>query len=164
MTETLRKREPRPGEGRPSSYKPEYAEQARKLCNLGATDADLADFFEVSSRTIPRWAAAHDEFCQALKVGKDVADARVERSLYHRAIGYTYDAVKIFPPKSEGKPPIIVPYQEHVPPDSTSCIFWLKNRKQDEWRDKQETTSENKSEIVIRGGLPAKGEVADGEK
>jgi hypothetical protein len=123
--------------GRPSSYKPEYAEQAVKLCKLGATDADLADFFEVSTVTIWRWAGRHEEFCNALKTGKDVADERVERSLYHKAVGYTFDAVKIFMPGGAEKP-VYAPYQEHVPPDSTACFFWLKNRRPAAWRDKQD--------------------------
>jgi hypothetical protein len=123
--------------GRPCLYKPEYAEQARKLCELGATDADLADFFSVTTVTIWRWAGKFPEFCNALKTGKDVADERVERSLYHRAVGYTYDAVKIFMP-SGADAPVYAPYQEHVPPDATSALFWLKNRRPDAWRDKSE--------------------------
>lgn len=46
--------------------------------------------------------------------------------------GYSYDAVKIF--QHNGKP-VKVPYVEHVPPDTTACIFWLKNRKPEAWRD-----------------------------
>ena len=121
--------------GRPSSYKDEYAEQARKLCMLGATDEDLAEFFEVSYRTIYRWQISHDEFCQALKAGKEHADERVERSLYHKAVGYTYDSVKIF--QHQGQV-IEAPYKEHIPPDTTAAIFWLKNRRKADWRDKQE--------------------------
>lgn len=48
--------------GRPSAYKPEYAEQARKLCLLGHTDAELASFFEVSEQTINAWKHAHPDF------------------------------------------------------------------------------------------------------
>lgn len=121
--------------GRPTDYKPEYAEQAAKLCALGATDVDLADFFGVSDRTIYRWQAKHEEFCQALKAGKDAADERVERSLYHKAVGYSFDAVKIFQHQGEI---IRAEYREHVPPSDTAAIFWLKNRRKDEWRDKQE--------------------------
>ncbi len=33
--------------GRPSKFKDEYIEQARKLAALGATDQEIADFFEV---------------------------------------------------------------------------------------------------------------------
>ena len=120
--------------GRPTSYRDEYAEQAEKLCLLGATDADLADFFKVSDRTIYRWAAKHEEFCQALKAGKDVADERVERSLYHKAVGYTFDSEKIF--NHQG---VIVRAEtkEHVPPDTTAAIFWLKNRNPERWNNKQ---------------------------
>lgn len=121
--------------GRPSTYKPEFVAQAQKLCALGATDVELADFFGVSDRTIYRWQAEHEEFCQALKAGKDSADERVERSLYHKAVGYSYDAVKIF--QHQGQI-IEAPYREHVPPSDTAAIFWLKNRRKDDWRDKQE--------------------------
>jgi hypothetical protein len=123
--------------GRPSSYKPEYAEQATKLCKLGATDVELADFFGVSINTIGSWKTQFPDFLVALKAGKDEADNRVERSLYQRATGYTFDAVKIFMP-SGAKEPVYAPYREHVAPDTTACIFWLKNRRREEWRDKQE--------------------------
>ncbi len=124
-------------QGRPSSYQPEYAEQAGKLCLLGATDADLADFFEVSERTIYRWQIQFPEFCQALKVAKAEADDRVERSLYHKAVGYSHDAVKIFMP-SGAEEPVHAPYREWVPPDTTAAIFWLKNRRKDQWRDRHD--------------------------
>jgi hypothetical protein len=63
-----------------------------------------------------------------------VERSRVERSLYERANGYTYDAVKIFMPAG-AKKPVYAPYREHVPPDVTACIFWLKNRDPAHWRD-----------------------------
>ena len=83
---------------------------------------------------IKRWAATHAEFRAALKVGKEAADQRVERSLYQRAVGYHYDAVKIFMPAG-AKKPVYAPYVEHVPPDVTAGIFWLKNRDPEHWRD-----------------------------
>ena len=70
----------------------------------------------------------------ALRVGKEEADGRVKRSLYQRAVGYDYDAVKIFMPAG-AKKPIYAPYVEHVPPDPTSMIFWLKNPDPERWRD-----------------------------
>jgi hypothetical protein len=124
-----------PNVARPTAFKPEYIEQAAKLCKLGATDVDLADFFKVSINTIGNWKASNAGFLGALKGGKNEADDRVERSLYQRALGYTSDAVKIFMPAG-AKEPVIVPYREHVPPDTTAAIFWLKNRRRDEWRDK----------------------------
>lgn len=118
--------------GRPTSYKPEFAEQATKLCQLGATDADLADFFKVNTTTIWRWRSAHEEFCNALKQGKETADSLVERSLYQRAMGYSFDTEKIFQFQGEV---IRAPVREHVPPDTTAAIFWLKNRRAEAWRD-----------------------------
>ena len=123
--------------GRPSDYKDSFPEQARKLCCLGATDQELADFFDVDVRTIYRWKHEHDAFCQALKAGKDEADERVERSLYQRAIGYEQDEVKIFMPAGADEP-VYAPYRAKVAPDTTAAIFWLKNRRSKEWRDKQE--------------------------
>jgi len=120
---------------RPESYKPEFAEQAKKLCQLGATDIGLADFFEVSDRTIYRWQVKYPEFCQALKAGKESADDRVERSLYHKATVYTYESEKVFQHQGEI---IRAPVREHVPPDTTAMIFWLKNRRPEAWRDKSE--------------------------
>lgn len=130
---------------RPSSFKTEFVEQAAKLCLLGATDQEIADFFEVDVRTIYRWKHDHDEFCHALKTAKAEADERVERSLYQRAIGYEQDEVKIFMPAS-AENPVYAPYRAKVAPDVTAAIFWLKNRRSEAWRDvkhidgKQETT------------------------
>lgn len=121
------------GRGAPSAFRQKYIEQGRKLAELGATDREIAEFFKVKERTIYRWLHAHPEFSQALKVGKDAADDRVEKALYRRAVGYTFDAVKIM--QHQGAE-VVIPYEEHVPPDVVACIFWLKNRRRAEWRDK----------------------------
>ena len=126
-----------PKRGQPTKYKAEFAAQAAKLCDLGATDADLADFFKVTTRTIDNWKAAHEDFFRSLKSGKVAADERVERSLYQRAVGYRQEAVKVFMPAG-AKVPVYAPYTEVIAPDTTAAIFWLKNRKPDEWRDKRE--------------------------
>lgn len=126
---------PRKKMGRPGAYRPEYAGQAAKLCRLGATDADLADFFGVTITTVKNWYAQHEDFLAAQKANKPEANGRVERSLYQRATGYSYDSVKIFMPAG-AKEPVIVPIREHVPPDTTAMIFWLKNRDRERWRDK----------------------------
>jgi hypothetical protein len=57
--------------------------------------------------------------------------------LYERAVGYNYEAVKIFMPAGPSTP-VYAPYIEHVPPDVTACIFWLKNRDPQHWRDSQQ--------------------------
>lgn len=121
--------------GRPPTYKPTFAKQAEKLCGLGATDLDLADFFEVHIRTISKWKVEHSEFGQALKVGKSEADDRVEHSLYQKATGYTFDSEKVFL-KRDGEI-VRAATREHVPPDTVAMIFWLKNRRPQAWRDVQ---------------------------
>lgn len=123
------------GGGRKSSFKDEYCDLAYKYALLGATDADLAFNFDVSEQTINNWKKQHPEFLLALKRGKEIADTKVADSLFQRAVGYSHDEDKIF--QYEGKP-VIVPTKKHYPPDTTAAIFWLKNRKPESWRDKQE--------------------------
>ena len=136
--------------GRLTDYKEEYADQAQKLCRLGATDAELADFFEVSTRTIYRWRNIHERFCQALRAGKEEADDRVQRSLYQRAVGYEFDAVKIFMPAGADAP-VYASYREHVPPEFGAMKMWLCNRRGDEWRDKQEIDHSGGVALYING-------------
>jgi hypothetical protein len=127
--------------GRKSSFKPEFSEAARKLCELGATDVQLADFFHVSINTIGNWKSEHAEFLGALKQGKAEADERVTRSLYHRAVGYTFDSEKVQVLRDGTV--VRVPIREHVAPDTTACIFWLKNREPEKWRDRVEHTGKD---------------------
>lgn len=121
--------------GRPSSYKKEYVAQAAKLAALGATDADMANFFEVAISTFSLWKVKHQEFSEALKGAKEIADVRVETALYNRAMGYSHEDTDIR--VIEGQV-IVTPMIKHYPPDTTAAIFWLKNRKPDEWRDKRD--------------------------
>jgi hypothetical protein len=120
--------------GRPSKYRPEFARQAEALTRLGAIDKDLADYFRVSITTIGQWQTTVPEFLSALKGGKEAFDERVERSLAIRALGYSYDSEKLFYNADINKV-VRAKTVTHVPPDVTACIFWLKNRKPDDWRD-----------------------------
>jgi hypothetical protein len=133
--------------GRPSKFKPEMVEQARRLSLLGATDREMAEFFQVAESTLNLWKLEHPEFSESLKLGKDAADDRVEKSLYRRALGYSHDAVKIFADPKTGAEQI-VPFTEHYPPDTTAAIFWLKNRKPQEWRDRQELTGADGKDLI----------------
>jgi hypothetical protein len=133
--------------GRPPTYKDAFAKQAAALATLGATDMELADFFEVDARTIYRWKHDHPLFCQALKAGKDAADERVERSLYQKAIGYEQDEVKIFMPAGAAEP-VYAPFRAKIAPDTTAAIFWLKNRRSQEWREK--TDVEHSGSVVLK--------------
>ena len=81
--------------GRPTDYRPEYPELAATMALSGATDAEIAEEFDVSVTTLYAWRAKYPEFLAALKYGKENANDRVERSLYHRAVGFTHPVVKI---------------------------------------------------------------------
>jgi len=120
---------------RPSKFKEEFIKQATKLCRIGATDAEVADFFGIDVRTLYRWKNESEQFCQALKAGKVEADERVERSLFARALGYEHPEIDI---RVVDKEIVQTPIIKHYPPDTTAAIFWLKNRKPAEWRDRQE--------------------------
>lgn len=139
--------------GRPTKYKEEYAEQVYKLCLLGATDEKIADFFDVEVSTINNWKLKHKKFLEAVKKGKDAADAEIASSLFHRARGYSHNAVKIMTVANGdnmGSRIEEIEYTEHYAPDTTACIFWLKNRQKDQWRDKTE------QEVTVKGGIALK--------
>ncbi|EPB0881194.1 terminase [Yersinia enterocolitica] len=121
--------------GRPTAYKDEYAEQARKLCLLGHTDAELAEFFEVSEQTINAWKKAQPDFLESIKKGKAFADSEVASKLFHRATGYEHPEDDI---RAVEGSIVITPTIKRYPPDTAAAIFWLKNRQRDKWRDKQE--------------------------
>jgi len=121
--------------GRPTKYKPEYSEQTYKLCLLGATDVELADFFDVAESTIHLWKIEHPDFSESIKRGKVQADANVAESLYKRANGYEHPEVDI--KMYEGQI-IMTDITKHYPPDTAACFIWLKNRRTADWRDKQE--------------------------
>lgn len=123
--------------GRPSKYQEQFSGQAYKLCLLGATDADMADFFEVDQSTIGEWKTVHAEFSLSIARGKAAADANVAEKLYHRALGYSHEAVKIFMPAGADRP-VYASYTEHYPPDTPAASLWLRNRQPGKWRDKQE--------------------------
>lgn len=124
-----------PGGGRDTLYDPKFVPIAEKMSHMGATDADLAQAFGVCVATIRTWKSVHEEFSSALKLGKAAADARVERSLYEKACGYSHPDTHF---SAYDGHVTETPTVKHYAPDTTAAIFWLKNRKPAEWRDKQE--------------------------
>jgi hypothetical protein len=140
---------------RPLRFTPDHGDLARKFCMLGATDDDLARLLEVPRETLDAWLADVPGFAAAVKAGRDVADATVAERLYARAIGYSHPAVKIF---QSGGEPLKVDYTEHYPPDIQACIFWLRNRRRQDWRDKIEHEQTAASDLLAE--LDAAGERA----
>lgn len=121
--------------GRPvgsGEFDPSYCDIASEMCARGATIAELAEEFGVTRMTIYRWMAKYQGFCDAIRVAREAADERVGFSMYERAVGYTYNAVKIM--QHEGDV-IYAKYLEHIPPDVGAQKHWLANRQPDKWRD-----------------------------
>lgn len=130
--------------GRPTSYREEYNEQARKLCLMGYTDKELADFFNVCERTLNYWKKEYPEFLQSLKDGKEIADAEVTASLYQRAKGYEHVETKVFNNQGE-----IITHNvtKKYPPDPLAIKYWLNNRQPNRWREKVEEETAQDSPV-----------------
>lgn len=113
--------------------KKKHPKEARKLAQLGAIEREIADFLEVSPKTIWDWKYNYPEFREALQLGKDEADERVVKALYNRAIGYSFDSEKVHFDKDGlvSRADIV----EHVPPDTRACQYWLNNRRRGEWKN-----------------------------
>lgn len=107
--------------GRPTKYNDGVIEQTRELALGGKTDEEIASELDVSRSTLALWKARHPEFSDALRAWKNQADDQVEHTLYRKALAG----------------------------DTTACIFWLKNRRSQEWRDKREV--EHSGELNVDG-------------
>ena len=119
--------------GRPSRFDPEMCAQAHNYCLLGATNDELAGFFCVHPSTIDRWIADHADFGDAVRRGRVVADSRVARGLYDRAVGYDLKIERAVVVGGELKP---VTSTVHYPPNVQACIFWLRLRRPQTWSDR----------------------------
>ncbi|HEV7607065.1 MAG TPA: helix-turn-helix domain-containing protein [Steroidobacteraceae bacterium] len=119
--------------GRPTKFFDQLIGIAARLAQEGRTDAQIATLLGISRRTLNGWKTKHPEFFALLKKGKAVADELVERCLFERATGYTFESEKVM--QYEGAV-VRARTVEHVPPDVTACIFWLKNRQPESWNDK----------------------------
>ena len=134
------------GRGQPSKIEnDEVIEQAAFLCRVfAATDEQLAEFFKVDVSTIYNWKKAKPEFFEALKDNKAAADDKVEVSLFKRATGYVRTVERL---TKDGQ---VVQCVEEMAPDPVSCIFWLKNRRPKQWRDKQEVEQINPQPMQVQ--------------
>jgi hypothetical protein len=126
--------------GRPTDYREQYAEQAYKLCLLGATDKKMADFFGVSEQTLNAWKVAQPQFLESITRGKEIADAEIAEALFHRAKGYSHpeDDIRTVSHGPTGSEIVITPTIKHYPPDTQAASLWLRNRQPQLWRDKQD--------------------------
>ncbi|MES2452861.1 MAG: transposase [Pseudomonadota bacterium] len=119
--------------GRPTAYRPEYAEIARKAYANGATAEEVADLLEIDISTFYRWRSKHEAFAGACVTGKHLADEHVVNSLHQRACGYDYIAERLFMP-AHAPGPIVGRYTRRVLADPRAALQWLRIRRPDEWR------------------------------
>ena len=98
----------------------------------GLIDEQIAYNIGITRETLSQWKNKYSDISDALKKGKEVVDRQVENALLKRALGYEYDEITT----EYGKETKRVTKQ--VVPDTTAQIFWLKNRKPDQWRDKRD--------------------------
>lgn len=133
-----------------SKYNPEYDEQVYKLCLLGLTDSQLADFFGVCEATINNWKNDHPSFLESLKKGKLIADAEVAVSTFKRATGFKATEIKeetgSVGDSIVNKTTITT---KEIPPDTGAAAFWLKIRQRDVWGQNAGSESEEAQSLNI---------------
>lgn len=121
--------------GPKTKYNPELLERIKAWVRNGATNKDICAKIGINQNTLYIWIRKHGELCEALKRTKEIVDDEVENALYKRAIGFEYDEIH----ETDG--PLgftrkVV--KKYVPPSEVACFFWLKNRRPDKWRAKNE--------------------------
>ena len=105
----------------------------------GLIDEQIAANIGVTTTTLYDWKKKYADFSDALKKGKETSDYEVENALFKSATGYEYEERKEVQEVVDGVMRKRVEItRKQVPPNATSAIFWLKNRKPDKWRNKQE--------------------------
>lgn len=133
--------------GRKDLFKPEMCDIARGMALLGATDKQIREQLGISQKQFSEWKRRRPELAQALADGRDIADAKVAESLYHRALGYFHPETKIVVVK--GKPQRIT-ITKHHPPDTQAASLWLRNRQPDKWRDSKEISGKLTLDTVLQ--------------
>ncbi len=100
----------------------------------GATDKEIYEKLGISHDLYYRWKREKPEFYEAQKAGREIADLEVEAASFKAATGYEYTEVKEIE-GADGKKRI-EETTKYYPPNPTMAIFWLKNRRPEDWRDK----------------------------
>lgn len=117
----------------------------------GLTEKQIAGNIGVSEQTLNVWKNRFPELVEALKKGKEVIDFEVENKLLQRAMGFEYEEVETFVEEVDGvQKKKIRRTKKHALPDTTAQIFWLKNRKRAEWRDRHEMQHSGDVSVTTR--------------
>ncbi len=114
----------------------------------GLTDEQICKNIGISRETLNQWKKKYADISDTLKRGKEVVDYEVENALLKRALGYTTKEEKL---TKDGE---VIELEKEVPGDVTAQIFWLKNRKPAEWKDKREDEEKQSEGITIINNIP----------
>ncbi|GAB3317857.1 hypothetical protein GCM10027299_09280 [Larkinella ripae] len=138
--------------GRPSKYQQAYAHHAYHYCLMGATDNELAAFFEVDVSTLYEWRRRYAAFSDAVKRGKMWADAQIAHALFKKAMGFNHPQTKFIVVSSGDHKQAVVTREiiKYYPPDVTALKFWLTNRQAHLWRDKPVVDMTERGTRLIR--------------
>lgn len=144
--------------GRPSEFNKNWNNEDGLLriagwARDGLTNEQIAENMGIGLSTLYEWQNRYTEFSDALKVSKEIVDRHVENALLKRALGYTYEECTWEPSRDTGEMILTKKIEKQVIPDTTAQIFWLKNRKPEDWRDKQQI--EHSGEVNIAQTLKA---------
>lgn len=120
--------------GRPTKFTDEIRNVMINLAKEGKTMEQIADTIGVNPSSLYLWQGKHG-FSESLKEARLTTDDMVEASLFKRALGYSCEDTKFFMYEGEI---LKEKYTKHYPPDVVACIFWLKNRRPDDWREQPE--------------------------
>lgn len=119
--------------GRPTNYHVGLVDRVAETPDP-ATLSDIADYLGVGARTVSTWMTEHEEFQQAVYARRALADDKVEKSLFDRALGYTEPVREQRPNPVTGEP-VDLTRDVHVPADVRAAQFWLQNRRPAAWRN-----------------------------
>lgn len=148
----------------------EWAEDADKLLLLeswardGLTEEQIANNMGIAVKTLYNWKKKSLPILQALKKGREISDYEVENALFKRATGFTTTEQVVSSKKvveyrdgkrvKEVSEPCVIEVEKYYPPDTTADIFWLKNRKPEQWRDKQNMEFSGEGKVMIVDSIP----------
>ena len=117
----------------------------------GLTDEEIARKMGITRKTLYEWMNKYGDICDAIKRNKEVADREVEQALFRKATGFKIKEVtrerRINPLTREPELVVIKEIEKDVAPDTAAQVFWLKNRKPNEWRDKREVITDSSAEL-----------------
>ncbi|MGH0775279.1 helix-turn-helix domain-containing protein [Bacillus mobilis] len=122
-------------------------DEIKEWAEQGLTESEMQKLLGVSHNAFNNYKNEYSELNESLKQGKEISDDIVEQSLYKNAIGYYYEEEAV---TNKGD---IVSVKKYSKPNTTAQIFWLKNRRRDQWRDKQDIEHSGGMDFEINLGF-----------